>query len=94
MIFDLLSFQQLHIEYLQVLVEIDDPAIVIFLHILEVAKQKLKLSLFLIIIRLFVTNHLVLLEQHSWKLMKRDLNNCKLTGPGKNGKCSISVNSV
>ena len=93
-IFDLLPFQQLHIEYLQVLVEINDPAIVIFLHILEVAKQKLKLSLLLIILCLFVADHLILLEQDGWKLMKRDLNNRKLTGPGMNGKCSISVNSV
>lgn len=86
MIFDLLSFEQLHIQYLQIFIEIDDPAVVIFLNIFEIVEQKLKLSLFLIVLCFFMIDDLILLQQYCWKLMKRDLNSCMLTGPGKNGK--------
>jgi hypothetical protein len=91
---NLLSFQQFDVEDLEILVEVDNPAVVVFLYILQVVEQKLQLRQLLLLAFLPHPNHLVLLQQHSRKCVQRYLYKMAITGPGIKGRCSSSTSSI
>lgn len=59
-IMNFFMFEQFHIEYFEILVEVNDPAVVILSNVFEVIKQKFQLCLLFSF--LFVPDHLILLK--------------------------------